>query len=172
MKKMVSFLLMCFFAGGSIFLQSDQGATQTHSGQNPSKEIDRPMSKEELNIKKLWSEWRKAIKAGDIEKLAGLVTEDAEFWAHGAAPLIGRESVKQVFKSFFQKYDSDQEFVCQELIVMGKWAFARGMEINRLTPRAGGDMKIYKQRGFSLMRKGTDGNWRFARGMSNLPQKE
>lgn len=40
---------------------------------------------------------------------------------------------------------------------MGKWAFARGLEINRLTPKAGGQTMVYKQRGFSLLKKGEDG---------------
>jgi uncharacterized protein (TIGR02246 family) len=124
---------------------------------------------EKQAIMNLWAEWRQAIKTADIDKLITLATEDAEFWANKAKPLTGRDSLKEVFRQFFEKFKSDQEFKCIELIIADGWAFARGMEINRLTPVGGGEPVIHKQRGFSLMRKGSDGKWRFARGMTNLP---
>ena len=51
--------------------------------------------------------------------------------------------------------------------VQGNWALLRGLEINTLTPKKGGEASEYRQRAFSVLRRSQDGRWRFARGMTN-----
>lgn len=118
-------------------------------------------------IDKTMQEWFQAVKRGDSAALASLVTEDAEFWTNGAAPIKGRNALKQAFDTFFSQYNSEQRLVEIERRVFEKWAFIRGEEINILTPKAGGKSIEYRQRIFSVMHLDTDGRWRFARGMSN-----
>jgi uncharacterized protein (TIGR02246 family) len=120
-------------------------------------------------IEETLSEWAAAIREADIEALSSLVTDDAEFWTHGAAPLVGREALVVAFKPFFAAYQLQQEFDCQELVLAGDLAFMRGMEINHLTPRDGGESVVQRQRAFSVLRREANGKWRFARGMTNLP---
>lgn len=120
-------------------------------------------------IAELFEQWRAAGRAGDAERLAGLVTEDAEFWTPGLPPMRGRDAVRTAFPPVFAQYEVDQEFTCQELVVSGDWAFARGLEINRATPRAGGAEILRRQRAFMVLRRDEDGQWRFARGMTHLP---
>jgi ketosteroid isomerase-like protein len=43
------------------------------------------------------------------------------------------------------------------------------MEVNRATPRAGGEGIVRRQRAFMVLRRDEDGQWRFARGMTHLP---
>jgi ketosteroid isomerase-like protein len=71
-----------------------------------------------------------------------------------------------------EKFEFQQQFDCKELIIGGSWAFMRGIEINRLTPRDGGEIVLRKQRAFSVLRREADGTWLFARGMTNLPPPE
>lgn len=117
----------------------------------------------------LLAAWRGALREGDIEAVTTLVTEDAEFWSHGAAPLTGRPALADAFRPFFTGYEFLQDFDCHELVVRGDLAFMRGLERNRLVPRDGGDTMEVEQRAFSVMRRGVDGRWRFARGMTNEP---
>ena len=118
-------------------------------------------------IDKTMAEWFQAVKRGDSAVLASLVTEDAEFWTHGAPPLKGRTELKNAFDAFFTQYKTEQRFVELERHVFGKWAFIRGEEINILTPKAGEEPVEYRQRAFSVLHKDSDGRWRFARGMTN-----
>jgi len=111
--------------------------------------------------------WAEAIRNGDIDTLLELITEDAEFWTHGAAPLVGREAVANTFQMFFGLYRLNQRFEPKEIIVVDGWAFVRGTEINSLTPKDGTEMVEVRQRAFSVLRKDPDGKWRFARGMTN-----
>jgi uncharacterized protein (TIGR02246 family) len=116
--------------------------------------------------------WAAAVRAGDLETIVGLVAEDAEFWTNSRPPLVGREQVREAFAPLLAGYALEQDFDCHELVVAGEWALVRGLERNQLTSRAGGEPLRRRQRAFSVLRRGDDGVWRFARGMTNLPPEE
>ena len=120
-------------------------------------------------IEELMAHWAVAVEEADLEALGSLVTEDAEFWTHGAAPLVGRRALIAAFEPFLGEFELHQRFDCKELIVAGRWAFMRGTEVNHLSPRNGGDVVVRRQRAFSVLRRETNGKWLFARGMTNLP---
>lgn len=115
------------------------------------------------------SDWARAIRQADLDTIATLVTEDAEFWSHGEAPLSGPAALRQAFEPIFTQYEMHQDFHCQELLLCDDHAFIRGLEVNRLVPLDGGEVMEVEQRAFSVLRRGPDGKWRFARGMTNLP---
>lgn len=119
-------------------------------------------------IEQTLSAWAAAIRDADLDALGALVTEDAEFWTHGAPPLNGRRELIEAFEPFFAQFEMQQDFTCQELVVLEEHAFMRGFEVNRLVPRDGGETVEVRQRAFSLLCRGRDGKWRFARGMTNL----
>jgi len=127
------------------------------------------METAEEAIDKLFHDWAEAGRNGDAEAMAQLVTEDAEFWTHGAAPLKGREAAITRMAAFFESHEIDQSFERQEIVISGDLAFVRGMEINRVTPRDGAPAMEIRQRAFSILFRGPDGVWKFARGMTNRP---
>jgi uncharacterized protein (TIGR02246 family) len=128
----------------------DQAAAEANGG------IDRTLA-----------EWAAAIAQGDLALLCSLVTEDAEFWTQGAAPLIGRRAVESAFKPLLEAYRFSQRFEEQERFLGPDWSLLRGVEYNTLEPRSGGPQREVKQRAFSLLRRESDGRWRFARGITH-----
>ncbi|UCC71356.1 MAG: SgcJ/EcaC family oxidoreductase [Gemmatimonadota bacterium] len=112
--------------------------------------------------------WVSSVQAADIEALARLVTPDATFWTHGAPELAGRDALAAAFGPVFARYSMEQDFRCEELVVSGDMGFMRGTEFNRLIPRREGPAIERQQRAFSIIRRGADGRWRFAHGMTNL----
>ncbi|HEX7192381.1 MAG TPA: nuclear transport factor 2 family protein [Thermoanaerobaculia bacterium] len=120
-------------------------------------------------IDALFAEWKKAMARGDTERLLTLIAEDAEFWTQGAAPVKGRDDVRTLFTAFFDTVSMQQNFEEIERVVAGDIAFIRGFERNLLTPATGGGPVEVHQRAFMLLRR-TDGQWRFARGMTNREQ--
>ena len=124
---------------------------------------------DEAAIDKLFRDWAEAVRRGDAGALADLLTEDAEFWPHGAAPLKGRRESVERMAAFFESYRLDQEFQREEIVVSGDFAFVRGMESNRMIPRDGCLPLEVRQRAFSILFRGADRAWRFARGMTNKP---
>ncbi|HSG48936.1 MAG TPA: SgcJ/EcaC family oxidoreductase, partial [Longimicrobiales bacterium] len=123
-------------------------------------------------IDALLAAWREALAAGDVDRVAELVSEDAEFWTQGRPPLHGREALREAFQPLLVQYDMDQEFQCQELIVADEWAFMRGMEVNHLRARDGSGERTVRQRAFSVMHRGPDGVWLIHRGMTHQPPEE
>lgn len=128
-----------------------------------------------IQIAHTFKTWRTAVREGDLDTLVSLVTEDGEFWTHSRPPLKGRDAVRAAFAPVLASYHLDQELDCEEIIVEGRLAFVRGTELNRVTPVTpigGGEPVLQTQRAFSILLRGDDGVWRFARGMTNLPPQE
>jgi uncharacterized protein (TIGR02246 family) len=115
-----------------------------------------------------FASWAESVRASDTAGLIGLVTEDAQFWTHGLPELRGRAAMEQAWKDVFADYRVEQSFECREVIQSGEWAFVRGVEHNRVVPRNGDAAVDQQQRAFSVLSRGIDGRWRFARGMTNV----
>ena len=118
-------------------------------------------------IDRTLAEWAAAIAEGDLALVSSLVTQDGEFWTHGIAPLVGRDAVESAFKPLLEAYKFSQRFDEQERCISPAWCLLRGVEFNTLEPRNGGRQRKVKQRAFSLLRRESDGRWRFARGITN-----
>ena len=168
------FLFISFFF--CISSQSNESSKDYHckvvdQGNQHSNSIN--LNKEpEKQIYQLFNDFNNSVNDANLEQIGNLVTEDAEFWTNSLTPLTGRAAFKNAFKDFLNKYSVNKDFECYELIIRDDVAYSRGMEINKKTPRVGGETIITKQRAFSVIRKGDDGKWRFSRGMTNLPKKE
>jgi uncharacterized protein (TIGR02246 family) len=131
--------------------------------------LDLPSNSPRHQIQSLFAAWADAVRRADAAAIAGMVTEDAEFWSQGMAPLVGRAMVEAAMTALLGQYELDQQFEVQELVVSSDLAFARGLERNRVVPRSGGEPREVLQRAFSMIRREPDGRWRFARGMTNQP---
>lgn len=121
-------------------------------------------------IDRLFADWMEAGKRGDVAAVVSLITEDAEFWTHGAPAVKGRPAVAAMMEGFFAGFHFEQSFETLERIVVDGWAFVRGFELNRVTPKGGETVEI-RQRAFMVLRREEDGSWRFARGMTNLESR-
>ena len=126
----------------------------------------------ETEIDLLFEAWKAAVASKDVERVASLTTEDCEFWTNAAPPLVGRAMLRTALTSLYAAYTHRQDFERLELIVSDTLAFIRGIEHNVLRPTSGGPEVRRAQRAFIVVRKGPDGHWRFARGMTNLPPQE
>lgn len=118
-------------------------------------------------IDALRDRWVEVVASGDARGLADLVTDDYEAWTHGAPPLGGRQTVVAVMGAALAKSSVQQSYEPFETIVSGDWAFQRGIERIRATPRDGGPVRENVQRALVILRRGDDGRWRYARGMTN-----
>ena len=118
-------------------------------------------------IRELTDAWMAAVARQDVAALAALVTEDFETWPAGAPAVSGRAAVEALYRGAFAQVSIEQSFESQEFVVCGDWAFDRGLDTVRMTPRAGGATREHVQRVMLILRRGGDGTWRYARGMSN-----
>ena len=125
-------------------------------------------SDESQAIAALRAAWTNAVAARNPDALKDLLTDDYEVWPQGAAPLVGPAAAAAAMRGAIERFEIAQSFEPIETVVAGDWAFERGIERMDLTPRDGGEKRTIEQRTFLIERKGEDGKWRFARGMTNL----
>ena len=118
-------------------------------------------------IDQLFADFIDALRRGDCDALAELVTEDAEFWTHGVAAMKGREHVRAAMRQACEQYVVERSWDEVERMCGDDFMVSVGVERTRATPRAGGDAVEVVQRGWTMARRGADGRWRFARGITN-----
>jgi uncharacterized protein (TIGR02246 family) len=118
------------------------------------------MTDDERAIRGLIDTWLAASKAGDIQTVLSLMTEDVIFMVPGAKPFGKREfaAASEGMKNIRMEGTSE----VQELRVLGDWAYLRNFIDLTVTPPSGAPMR---RSGYTLtiLRKESDGNWRLAR---------
>lgn len=74
-----------------------------------------------------------------------------------------------MFSRFFPQFSSvEQTAVTEEIVVAGDWAFLWGTETFILVPQGGAAPIQMQGKGMSILRRQTDGSWKFARGINNI----
>jgi ketosteroid isomerase-like protein len=116
------------------------------------------------SIKALHRAWSAAVARGDIDSALQLLASDYTLWAPATAP-VTREALRPVLSAALQQFEITSAFERDELLVSGELAFERGWDIQSTCPRGGGETQKQRQYLFLILRRGNDGQWRFARAM-------
>lgn len=123
------------------------------------------MNDADLEIDQLYAAWGEAFQRKNTEAILDLLTPDYLLWPAGA-PAMNRESLRPRLVATFNAYDIMPSFEREERLMSGDFAFERGWDVQEIRPRSGGETTTHRQRVFLVLRRGADGKWRFARGMS------
>jgi ketosteroid isomerase-like protein len=113
----------------------------------------------------LYAAWAEAFAQRDVSAVMSLLTDDYVLWASGAAPML-RPDIEPRLHAAFGAYTIVPSFECEERTIVGDMAFERGWDIQEVHGGPNNAMVINRQRVFLIARRGPDGAWRFARGMS------
>ena len=119
----------------------------------------------EPGIDDLYSAWSEAFRRQDVDAVVELMTPEYVLWAPGN-PELDAEGLRPRLKAAFAAYEIASTFECVERLVAGDLAVDRGWDVQRLRSRSGGQEIVNRQRVMLVMRRSSDGKWRFARGMS------
>src|SRR5262245_53117285 len=110
-------------------------------------------------LDQLFADFTDALRRGDCDALAELVTDDAEFWSPGQPAMRGREHVRTAMRSACEQFVVERSWDEIERLTGDGFAVSVGIERTRATPRAGGDAVEVIQRGWTMARRGADGRW-------------
>ncbi|MBN1238958.1 MAG: SgcJ/EcaC family oxidoreductase [Gammaproteobacteria bacterium] len=121
------------------------------------------MQSDEQEIRQLVSTWMSATKAGDVDTILSLMTEDAVFLVPGQA--IMRKSdfaaaARAQAGAEAPQFDGSSEI--EEIRVLGDWAFMWTRLSVTVTPAGGGKPMTRAGHTLSILRK-ENGRWRLAR---------
>jgi uncharacterized protein (TIGR02246 family) len=119
------------------------------------------MTEDERAIRELIDAWLAATKAGDLQAVLSLMTEDVVFMVPGAAP-FGRDAFAESFSAMAGvRLDGRSEI--QELQILGDWAYLRNL-IDMIVSPPGGAAPVRRAgHTLTILRKGADGRWRLSR---------
>lgn len=118
------------------------------------------MTDDERAIRELVDTWMEASKAGDIETVLGLMTDDIVFMTPGREP-FGKEELRASFATMSgAKMNGRAEI--REIRIHGDWAWIRNHIDLTVTQPTG---KSVHRSGYTLtiLERGGDGKWRLAR---------
>jgi uncharacterized protein (TIGR02246 family) len=118
------------------------------------------MTEDERAIRAVVDTWFAATKAGDVETVLSLMTDDVVFMVPGQEP-FGKSEFAAASKGMANvAIDGASEIV--ELRVLGKWAYLRNHIDLTVRPPGGAPVR---RSGYTLtiFRKEPDGRWRLAR---------
>ena len=123
------------------------------------------LTEQDVSIDKLFEEWRAAFQRKDVDAIVALLTKDYVLWAPGAEAM-GIDQLEPRLAAALATFDVEPRYDREERIVSGDLAFERGWDVQQITPRNGGAVITQRQRVFMILRRESDGRWRFARGIS------
>jgi uncharacterized protein (TIGR02246 family) len=118
------------------------------------------MTDDERAIRELINNWLAASKAGDIDTVLSLMTDDVIFMVPGAQP-FGKQAFAAAFAGM-KNVQMEGTSEIQEIKILGDWAYLRNFIDMTVTPPGGSPVR---RSGYTLtiLRKEADGKWRLAR---------
>ena len=119
------------------------------------------MSPDERAIRQMIDAWMAATKAGDIDKVLSLMTDDVVFMTPGRPP-FGKKEFAENSRGMAGQVTFDGRAEPLEVVVNGDWGYTRVKLDITVTPKDG---EAKKRAGFamSIVRKASDGRWQIAR---------
>ena len=123
-------------------------------------------------IRQVATRWTAAVKAGDIEQLGQLMTDDIVVIHGNGRVLTGKKAVIDDLTHSLQDFSVKQTVEPQETIVAGEWAFDRSNIHTAISARKrGGDTKQFDSKTVTILRKENRLGWCVARAIGVIDQQ-
>jgi uncharacterized protein (TIGR02246 family) len=126
-----------------------------------------PQQTDEQQIRALVDTWAEAAQKGDLAALLNLVTDDVVFLTPGNIPMR-REDFISAFKSVNSTISFEARSNIQEITVTDDLAVCWNLLEIRITPSSGGTTVKRAGNTLTVLRRGTDGQWRIWRDANML----
>jgi uncharacterized protein (TIGR02246 family) len=110
---------------------------------------------------------RAAYAAGDADAVAAQYTEDAILMRPNSPTLVGRKAIAEGHRPWFANFRAELTHEVDEIEAIGDQAYMRGRFVVVATPKQGGAPVRLQGKSLSIVQRGPDGVWRFARDIFN-----
>jgi uncharacterized protein (TIGR02246 family) len=118
-------------------------------------------------IERLGRQWEEAANTGQVERLIEVYAPDAVILPPGGPTIEGSETIRELFRQEFERFDTRIAFTTQEIEIEGDMAYRRGRYVWRGTPRGSGQTIETTNKFLEIWRRQPDGTWRIAVDMWN-----
>ena len=118
-------------------------------------------------IERLGQQWEEAANTGQVDRLMEVYAPDAVILPPGGPPIEGSETIRELFRQEFERFDTKIAFTTQEIDVDDDMAYRRGRYVWRGTPRGSGQSLETTNKFLEVWKRQPDGSWRIAVDMWN-----
>lgn len=126
------------------------------------------MNQDEQAIHQLIETWLSATRAGDIDTVLNLMSDDAMFMSAGQPPMIGREAFARGLTKVLSENVIESTSEIAEVVVCGDLAYCRTRLTVTFTSKHGNLPILRNGDTLSILRKEADGKWRLTRDANML----
>ncbi len=116
---------------------------------------------ENLAIEKLLSDYGEALNASDVSKTVALFTRDGILMPNGAPLAKGQEQLKAAYEALYKAFQLNVEYVTDEVIVNGDYAYARTNSRGNTLIHATGETISVENKELFVLRK-DNGQWKIS----------
>lgn len=107
--------------------------------------------------------WIEAIKTGNTEAFAELLTDDAVWLPPGSLAVVGKPAIQAWLAPLFDQFHYDFSIFDVQVRVMGDWAVEQAGFTSKLIDKASGETLQHQSRYIVLWRRGSDDLWQIER---------
>ena len=118
-------------------------------------------------IKSTLEKFDAALNASDLDGLMSCFTEGSVRMPPNRPALVGKEAIRDMFQSRFERITTEVHNTSEEVIVCGDWAFVRGTYTVTSTPKVGGEPIRNIGKWITIWQRQPDGSWKLHRGIYN-----
>jgi uncharacterized protein (TIGR02246 family) len=150
-----------------LFIALRMAGEQPQSSTGGASSTGAHVNDDEKQIRELVSSWLEATKAGDVDRVLSLVTDDVVFLVHGQPPMFKKEfAAASRSQTGASRPEIDGSCEIQELKVIGDWGFMWTKLRVSVTPPGG---KAMTRAGYTLTIVHKEGGkWKLARDANML----
>ena len=121
------------------------------------------MKLELKEIRKQREEWLDAVNNNDIDRVTGVLAEDAVWIPPGMPALNGKKAISEWMSPFFETYSFHLELDNLDIRGAGDWAVEHASFTSILTPKEGGEGSEQHGKYVMIWRWEKDNKWRIER---------
>lgn len=110
---------------------------------------------------------------GDLAGWMALFTDDTVLMPplpSNVPALVGKKALRSWAQEVFDLFSIDETITTEEIQVVGDWGFSRGVYVSTAIPKAGDGPQQVSGRYMFIVRRQSDGSWKYVWGIWNLDQ--
>lgn len=117
------------------------------------------MPNDEQAIRDLFTSWRNAAAAGDLQRLLGLMADDVVFLRPGQAPMQGKQAFAGEFEAGLQRYHIEAHGEIKDLRIGADLAYCWNHLSVMITPLREGVSMYLRGNTLTVLQRQADGRW-------------
>jgi ketosteroid isomerase-like protein len=153
-------ILLASIAISSTALGQDKHGTDV-SGNNKKDKTQMKTTAEQSEIENLLTSYSQALNASDVSKTVALYAIDGTLMPNGAPISHSRHQLSKTYDMLFKAFKLDVEYISDEIIIAGEYAFAQTHSNGKTTILASGEILPIENKELFIFRK-DNGQWKIS----------